>query len=644
MRCASPTSATDGRLALPGPRRPRHRGNLREPRARARHDLPGDSSREFRAGRDGDVHDLSRVESHQRRHAVLGGILHHRRARLRARRAHRKDRHPTGRERPRARGRGGVHRAPRDLEQHRRLDLHLHHQGLPEPFPQGAAVRHPLHVGARARRDRRYPRRPHHALPFLPLHAPRPGDARRGAEPAVEPPRRHPRRLDARARLGARRRGRRGRGDDGGADRLPRSEHDGRDPALRIRGGAPRRHRQPDGRGDRWIHGRRARESARRLRHRQRAQAHRGACSHRRRAARTPLGLLRQRARLSRMSRTNVILLAVLLTAACALPFIVSNYRTFQFTLVLVYAIALLGLNILTGYNGQISLGHGAFYALGAYCAAILMDKMGAPYWVTIPAAGAVCLVAGFLFGLPALRLEGLYLALATFALGVATPQLLKYHHLEKWTGGVQGIVIAKPEAPFGLPINADQWLYFFTLAVTLGMFLLAWNLLRGRIGRALMAIRDHHLAAESMGVYNALYKSLAFGVSALYTGVAGALGAIAVQFVAPDSFNIFLSIMLLVGIVVGGLASISGALYGALFIQFVPNIADEISKAAPWAIFGIFMIGFVYLMPTGVAGAVRLLLARRKTYENPLRRWADGRSAGRPGHRTEEVRPGRFR
>jgi branched-chain amino acid transport system permease protein len=114
------------------------------------------------------------------------------------------------------------------------------------------------------------------------------------------------------------------------------------------------------------------------------------------------------------------------------------------------------------------------------------------------------------------------------------------------------------------------------------------------------------------MGVNNALYKSLAFGVSAMYTGVAGALGAIAVQFVAPDSFNIFLSIMLLVGIVIGGLASISGALYGALFLQFVPNIADEVSKAAPWAIFGILMILFVYLMPSGVAGGVRLLLARR--------------------------------
>jgi branched-chain amino acid transport system permease protein len=315
----------------------------------------------------------------------------------------------------------------------------------------------------------------------------------------------------------------------------------------------------------------------------------------------------------------KILLGIVLLAAACALPFLVSNYRTFQFTLVLVYAIALLGLNILTGYSGQISLGHGAFYALGAYVTAILMDKVGLPYWATVPAAGAVCLLAGFLFGLPALRLEGLYLALATFALGVSMPQLLKYHHLEKWTGGVQGIVIAKPEAPalfpmMGLPLNSDRWLYFFTLAVALVMFLLAWNLLRGRVGRALVAIRDQHIAAEAMGVNGALYKSAAFGVSAMYTGVAGALGAIAVQFVAPDSFNIFLSITLLVGIVVGGLASISGALYGALFIQFVPNIADEISKAAPWAIFGVFMIAFVYLMPTGVAGAVRLLSAKRRS------------------------------
>ncbi len=316
------------------------------------------------------------------------------------------------------------------------------------------------------------------------------------------------------------------------------------------------------------------------------------------------------------MSRRQLLLIAIVLLGACALPFFVSNYRTFQFTLALVYAIALLGLNMLTGYNGQISLGHGAFYAIGAYTAAILMDRYGVPYWATLPVAAVVCLAAGFLFGLPALRLEGLYLALATFALGVSLPALLKYHHLEKWTGGVQGIVIDKPEPPplfslIGLPINADQWLYYFVLAVASAMFVLAWNMLRGRMGRAMVAIRDRHIAADAMGIDTALVKSLTFGVSAMYTGVAGALGAIAIQYVAPDSFNIFVSIVFLVGIVVGGLASIAGAIYGALFIQFVPNIADEISKAAPWAIFGIFMIGFVYLMPMGVAGAVRLAVAR---------------------------------
>jgi branched-chain amino acid transport system permease protein len=311
------------------------------------------------------------------------------------------------------------------------------------------------------------------------------------------------------------------------------------------------------------------------------------------------------------MSARTVAGLVLLIALACVLPFMVSDYRVFQFTLVLVYAIALLGLNILTGFNGQISLGHGAFYAIGAYCAAILMDKYGVPYWATVPVAGAVCLVAGFLFGLPALRLEGLYLALATFALGVSLPQLLKYHHLEQWTGGVQGITIVKPDPPLDLPLSQDQWLFFFTLAVAIVMFFIGWNLLRGRIGRAMVAIRDNHVSAEAMGVNNAMVKSLTFGVSAMFTGVAGALGAIAIQFVAPDSFDIFLSIVFLIGITIGGLASISGAIYGALFIQFVPNIADEISKAAPWAIFGLCMIAFVYVMPTGVAGAIRMAMAR---------------------------------
>ena len=312
-----------------------------------------------------------------------------------------------------------------------------------------------------------------------------------------------------------------------------------------------------------------------------------------------------------RLSRNRMIGLAILLVLVCAMPFVLSNYRIFQFTLVMVYAIALLGLNMLTGYNGQISLGHGAFYAIGAYVAAILMDKFGVPYWATVPVAGALCLLVGFLFGLPALKLEGLYLALATFALGVSLPQLLKYKHLEHWTGGVQGIVIIKPDAPFGLPLNPDQWLFYFVLLVLLIMFWLGWNLLRGRIGRAMVAIRDQPIAAEAMGVNNAMYKSMTFGVSAMFTGVAGALGAIAVQFVAPDSFNVFLSITLLVGIVIGGLATISGAIWGAIFIQFIPNIADQISKAAPWAIYGVFLIGFMYLMPGGVAGLIQMLRAR---------------------------------
>jgi branched-chain amino acid transport system permease protein len=222
------------------------------------------------------------------------------------------------------------------------------------------------------------------------------------------------------------------------------------------------------------------------------------------------------------------------------------------------------------------------------------MDRFGVPYWATIPIGGAVCLVFGFLFGLPALRLHGHYLALATFALAVAMPQILKYKLIEGWTGGVQGIVILKPDPPAGLPVSQDQWLYFLTLAIAIVLFVLAWNLIHSRVGRALMAIRDQPIAAEAMGVNTAFYKSMAFGVSAFYTGIAGALSAIIVQFVAPDSFAGVLSINFLIGVVVGGLASISGALWGALFIQFVPNIADQISKAAPWAIYGIFMIARV--------------------------------------------------
>jgi branched-chain amino acid transport system permease protein len=312
-------------------------------------------------------------------------------------------------------------------------------------------------------------------------------------------------------------------------------------------------------------------------------------------------------------------LAAAALAVALVLMFTLSNFRLFQFTQVFIYAIALLGLNILTGFNGQISLGHGAFYAVGAYTTAIMIDQWQVPYGWTIPTAGVLCLVAGFLFGIPALRLEGLYLALATFALALAVPQILKY--FEHWTGGSQGIVLSKPDAPWGLQLSPDQWLYLLTLGVLCVLFALAANLLRGRTGRAIVAIRDNPIAAQAMGVDTALYKSLTFGVSAAYTGVAGALSSLAVAFVAPDSFDVFRSITFLVGIVIGGLASISGAIFGALFIQFVPNWAQDISKAAPWAIYGVFLIVFMYAMPRGIAGSLRLAAWR----------WARRRAGTRP-------------
>lgn len=306
-------------------------------------------------------------------------------------------------------------------------------------------------------------------------------------------------------------------------------------------------------------------------------------------------------------------LFTLLLIATFTLPFLISDYRIFQITQVFIYSIALLGLNMLTGYSGQVSLGHGAFYAIGAYTAAILMDKFGVPYWATIPASGLICLIAGFLFGLPVLRLESLYLALATFALGVVTPQFFKHKVVEPWTGGSQGIVIMKPESPVWLPVSQDQWLYLFTLFILLILFFIAWNLLKGRVGRALRAIRDQPIAAEAMGINLTFFKASTFGISAMYTGIAGALSGIIVQFVAPDTFTIFLSISFVVGIVVGGLASISGALYGALFIQFIPNVANEISKTAPWIIYGMFLIGCVLLMPQGLSGLFKKLNSKQK-------------------------------
>jgi len=292
---------------------------------------------------------------------------------------------------------------------------------------------------------------------------------------------------------------------------------------------------------------------------------------------------------------------AALIAVAVVLPFTLSNYHVFELTQVMIYAIAVLGLNILTGYNGQISLGHGGFYAAGAYTAAILMHRYGVPYWATLLPAALVCFALGVLFGLPALRFEGPYLALVTLAMAVAMPQLLKY--FDNWTGGKQGLVLVKPMPPPELGIDRDRWLYFFVLLVLLIAIRVAANLLNGRNGRAFVAIRDHPIAAAAMGINTARYKTLAFGTSTLFTGVAGALAAIVIGFVAPESFTLFLSLSFLIGSAVGGIATIGGAIVGGFFIEFVPNFANDISDAAPWAIYGLTMLLFMYVMPRGVVG-----------------------------------------
>ena len=323
------------------------------------------------------------------------------------------------------------------------------------------------------------------------------------------------------------------------------------------------------------------------------------------------------------------------------LPDVVSNYRLFLVSTMIIAAIAVLGLNLLTGFNGQISLGHSAFYAVGAYTAAILMDKLDMPYYATLPIAAVMCFIVGYLFGLPALKLEGHYLALATFALALSVPQILKYKWLEDLTGGVQGIVLSKPEVPFGLPLNEDQWLYYYCLVVMVLLYWAAANILNSRSGRAMMAIRDQYMAADTMGIDTALYKTVTFGISAAYTGVAGALSASAIAFVAPDSFNFFLSIKFLIGLVVGGVGSMAGSVVGGIFYVLVDNSAQALSTfvkndlglpfdLSAYTVFGVILIVLMYLMPMGIVGGVYYLVRSMrspgaKAREQALKQRASG-------------------
>jgi branched-chain amino acid transport system permease protein len=314
-------------------------------------------------------------------------------------------------------------------------------------------------------------------------------------------------------------------------------------------------------------------------------------------------------------SLANVQLIASLATLALLIvvPLFLKNFMVFQLTIIVIYAIAILSLNILTGVSGQFSLGHSAFFAVGAYVAGVLMEHANVPYLLAIPIAGLICFIFGFLFGFPALRLKGVYLALATFALAVAAPPLLKLNALEHWTGGVQGLLVTKPDAPFGWTISQDRWVYYVTLAIAIVIYVLSVNLLNSRSGRALMAIRDNEIAASSMGVDLALYKTLAFGISAGITGIAGALGAITVAFVAPDAYTVNFAIALFLGMVIGGVGWLPGSLAGAAFIVLVPNLAEGVSKGLSGAVFGVFIIAVIFLLPNGARQLVYSTYAQIK-------------------------------
>jgi branched-chain amino acid transport system permease protein len=312
----------------------------------------------------------------------------------------------------------------------------------------------------------------------------------------------------------------------------------------------------------------------------------------------------------------------VLVAVVAVMPRLVSDFHARELAIVGIYFIALIGLIVLIGYSGQISLGHGAFMAVGGYTTAILVTDHGMRDLWTIPIAGAVAGLAGLLVGLPALRLSGMYLALVTFGIAVAFPQLpKKYAHFMGGSSG-KGTGLYHPE--LGIHTTPNRWLYYLSWSIALVLLAVGWAVLRGRIGRTLQALRDSEVAAVSSGVNISLYKTAAFGISAFYAGVAGSLYAISTFLVTPETFQVVLSIYLVVGLAAGGLSSLSGAIAGAALVFYLDNHADAVAR---WAnhlpglsvdpkqqgissiVFGAVLILVMLVLPTGVGGFLRRLL-----------------------------------
>jgi branched-chain amino acid transport system permease protein len=294
------------------------------------------------------------------------------------------------------------------------------------------------------------------------------------------------------------------------------------------------------------------------------------------------------------------------------LPWMIPGFLTFEFTYVGAYAIAILGLVILIGNSGQISLGHGAFVGVGGYTVAVLLQSLGLSYMFSIPIAALVCFLLGIALGAVALRLESIYLALATFALAASVSPLLKrFKHL---TGGVQGISMPSPHTPQALQhvIPNETWFYYLTWGIAAVLFAIAFAGLQGRVGRSLRAIRDSEVAAIAFGINPVFYKTLAFGWSAAYAGVAGALLAVVTAYVSPDVYGVALSLTLLAGAVMGGLDLMWGAVIGSIAIEFLPLWAQRVNPALSSVAYGIAEIAIMMFMPIGIAGALLRIKAAR--------------------------------
>ena len=308
---------------------------------------------------------------------------------------------------------------------------------------------------------------------------------------------------------------------------------------------------------------------------------------------------------------------AVILFAYAFAPRLVSDFHSRDLAEAGIFFIAIVGLNLLSGYTGQISLGHGALMAIGGYTtAALAVHEHWRDVW-TIPLAGLAAGIVGFLIGLPALRLSGLYLALATFAFAVAMPSLLR--KFPGLTGGGQGLRLLE-DAPlqitglsgtvtiFGHSMTQNHFLYYLAWGIGLVGFAVAWLLVRGRLGRTFRAVRDSEVAAASAGINLAWAKTLAFALSGVYAGVAGSLLAIQNEIVNPLSFTFLLSILLLVGVVVGGLGSLPGMVVGAFFVEYLPDLSTRVSTApgVPDFVYGAAIILVMILLPTGAGGLLR--------------------------------------